>query len=46
MKLTESDIINLVKRVLKEYHEGQQLILPFDGSSEPHNWMQFMEWLV
>lgn len=45
MKLTESDIINLVKRVLKEYHEGQQLILPFDGSSEPHNWMQFIEWL-
>ena len=35
----------MVKRVIKEYHEGQQLMLPFDGSSEPYNYMQFIEYL-
>lgn len=43
--INEQDIINMVKRVIKEYHKGQQLILPFDGSSEPYNYMQFIEYL-
>lgn len=48
MIITESDIVKAVSKCLRrlnELHYGQQLILPFDGSSEPHNWMQFMEWL-
>lgn len=35
----------MVKCVLKEYHKGQQLMLPFDGSDEPYNYMQFIEYL-
>lgn len=45
IQINEQDILNMVKRVLKEYHEGQQLMLPFDGSSEPYNYMQFIEYL-
>ena len=43
--ISEQDILNMVKRVLNEYHKGQQLILPFDGSSEPYNYMQFIEYI-
>lgn len=55
IRLTENDLRNIVgavlervmdeKSVINEIHQGQQLILPFDGDSEPYNWMQYMEWL-
>ena len=35
----------MVKQVIKEYHKGQQLMLPFDGNSEPYNYMQYIEYL-
>ena len=31
--------------VLTEIHKGQQLMLPFDGNSEPYNYMHFVEYL-
>lgn len=48
MILNESDIVEIVKKCVKrlnEIHKGQQLMLPFDGSSEPYNYMHFLEWL-
>ncbi len=45
MILTEKDLTYLVKKTILEYHKGQQLMLPFDGNSEPYNYMHFMEYL-
>lgn len=49
IRLTESDLKAMVseciKRLINEYHQNQQLMLPFDSSSEPYNYMQFVEWL-
>jgi len=45
IQLTEQDLRNIVSEVIDELHQGQQLMLPFDGNSEPYNWMQYMEWL-
>ena len=45
MRINEQDLRWIVNSVLKEYHQNQQLMLPFDGNSEPYNYMQFMEWL-
>ena len=43
--INEQDIINMVKRVINELHKGQQLMIPFDGDSQPYNYMQFMEYI-
>jgi hypothetical protein len=43
--VNENDIRKIVKSVLQELHRGQQMVLPFDGSSEPYNYMQFIEYL-
>lgn len=45
IRLTEEDLKYIINGVLKEYHQGQQLMLPFDGNDEPYNYMQFIEWL-
>jgi hypothetical protein len=45
IKLDTNDLRYIVENVIKEYHKGQQLILPFDGNDEPYNYMQFIEWL-
>lgn len=45
IKLDRNDLKRIVENVIKEYHQGQQLVLPFDGSDEPYNDMQFMEWV-
>lgn len=45
ISINEQDILNMVKRVLREYHKGQQLMLPFDGNDEPYNYMQFIEYI-
>ena len=45
ISINEQDILNMVKRVLREYHKGQQLMLPFDGNDEPYNYMQFVEYI-
>ena len=45
IRLTEQDLRNIVSEVIDELHQGQQLMLPFDGDSEPYNWMQYVEWL-
>lgn len=48
MKLTRNDMHYVITEAIKkvnEIHLGQQLMLPFDGSSEPYNYMQFIEFL-
>lgn len=45
MRIDENTLRQIVEGVVKEYHQNQQLILPFDGSDEPYNYMQFLEWL-
>lgn len=45
LHLNKDDIRYIVESVIKEYHQYQQLMLPFDGSDEPYNDMQFMEWV-
>ena len=45
VKLNRSDLRYIVENIIREYHQGQQLMLPFDGNDEPYNYMQFVEWL-
>ena len=40
-----SKIKNIVENTVREYHTGQQLMLPFDDRTETYNYMQFMEWV-
>lgn len=49
MKFSFNDICEIVARctnqVLNELHANQQLMIPFNGSSQPLNYMQFIEYL-
>ena len=45
IKLGVGDLKYIVENIIREYHQGQQLMLPFDGNDEPYNYMQFIEWL-
>ena len=48
MKLNIEDIKKIITESVKtimEFHDSQQLMLPFDGNTEPYNYMHFLEWI-